>query len=116
MDLVIGELRTVSEAKRTDPKTGVESVQQKIQVLSDSSQFGGEFEESITLYVPAVPSLEKLKKRILRIPVTTYAKAGVVHRNFWKDAPVAIEIQDEKGDFVPLSNRLENIKPATKTG
>jgi len=112
MDQISGELRTIS---LTEAKEGKQP-QKKVQVLSDSSQFGGEYEETITLYLPGDIPLEKYKKQFLRIPVTTYAKAGVVHRSYWKDAPVGIEVKNEKGEFVPLSNRPESLKPSVKTG
>ena len=99
MDQVTGELRTVTV---TEARDGKQDRQQKIQILSDSSQFGGEYEESVSLYVPENPDLSKMKKKVLRIPVTIYAKAGVVHRNYWVDAPVGIEIKNEKGEFVAL--------------
>lgn len=109
MDQVSGELRTVTVTTQRDSQ----EEQQKVQILSDSSQFGGEYEESITLYLPASPALGKLKKQHLRIPVTIYAKAGVVHRNYWKESPVGIEVRNDKGDFMPLSNRPESLKPAS---
>lgn len=112
MDLITGELRTVS----ISPKSETRDEQQKVQILSNTSQFDAEHEESITLYLPASPDLGKLKGRVLRIPVTMYAKASQVHRQFWKGAPVGIEILNEKGEFVLLSNRPESLKPSVKTG
>ena len=110
MDQITGEIRTVSITTKKDTK----EEQQKVQLLSDSSQFGGEYEESITLYLPAIPSLEKLKRKILRIPITIYAKAGAVHRSYWDSSPVGIEIKNDKGEFVPLSNRPASLQ--TKSG
>ena len=40
MDQITGELRTVSI---TEARDGKQDKQQKIQILSDSSQFGGEW-------------------------------------------------------------------------
>lgn len=110
MDFVTGELRTIVISAASENR----EEQQKIQILSSTSQFGGEHEETITLYVPIAPSLDKLRKKMLRIPVTIYAKGNVVHRNFWSDCPNGIEVMNDKGEWVAIPKRPDFSKTSTK--